>query len=212
MALGLITPSGNGGVRSALAANPLGFLQREIDRLFEDFMGSPKDTGPAKDTGQAQVTLVPSMDVIETDTDILIAAEMPGLQRDDVEITIADNVLKVRGEKRPEREEARDKDKKYQVSERSYGVFLRSLQLPSGIDPSTVQATMSNGVLRLRIPKPARCQPKKIEVKDAAPQRDRNGQPQGSGTRQTREAQGSQQSWDTRGTEAGARQSRATQS
>jgi HSP20 family protein len=189
MVLSLITPSGNGGVRSALAVNPLGFLQREVDRLFEDFIGSPKDTGPVKDTRQAQVTLVPSMDVIETDTDILIAAEMPGLQRDDVEITIADNVLKIRGEKRPEREEASDKDKKYQVSERSYGVFLRSLQLPAGIDPSAVEATMSNGVLRIRIPKPARCQPKKIEVKEAAPQRDRDGQPQASGRAAARSSQ-----------------------
>ena len=168
MALRLITPSGNGGVGSALAVNPLGFLQREIDRLFEDFMGSPKDSRQAKDTGQAQVTLVPSMDVVETDTDILIAAEMPGLQRDDVEISLADNVLKIRGQKRPEREEASDKDKKYQVSERSYGVFYRVLELPTKVDPSSVQATMSKGVLKITIPKPARPESKKIEVQEAA--------------------------------------------
>ena len=101
---------------------------------------------------------------------------MPGLQRDDVQITIADDVLTIRGEKRPERKEEGDKDKRYQVSERSYGVFLRSLQLPAGVDPSSVEATMSNGVLRIRIPKPAHSQPKKIEVKDASPQREGNGQ------------------------------------
>jgi HSP20 family protein len=180
MTLRVITPSGNGGVRSVLPVNPFGFLQREIDRLFENF------TGGSEAAGQAQVTLVPSMDVIETETEILIAAEMPGLQRDDVQITIADDVLTIRGEKRPERKEEGDKDKRYQVSERSYGVFLRSLQLPAGVDPSSVEATMSNGVLRIRIPKPAHSQPKKIEVKDAAPQREGNGQ-------QRREAQSSQQ-------------------
>src|SRR6202047_407614 len=144
--LRVITPSRNGGVRSVLPVNPFGFLQREIDRMFENF------TGGSEAAGQAQVTLVPSMDVIETETEILIAAEMPGLQRDDVQITIADDVLTIRGEKRPERKEEGDKDKRYQVSERSYGVFLRSLQLPAGVDPSSVEATMSNGVLRIRIP------------------------------------------------------------
>ena len=108
MTLRVITPSGNGGVRSVLPVNPFGFLQREIDRLFENF------TGGSEAAGQAQVTLVPSMDVIETETEILIAAEMPGLQRDDVQITIADDVLTIRGEKRPERKEEGDKDKRYQ--------------------------------------------------------------------------------------------------
>ena len=60
------------------------------------------------------------------------------------------------------------KDKNVQLSERSYGVFVRVLQLPPGIDPSSVQATMSNGILKLTIPKPAQSEPKKIEVKDAA--------------------------------------------
>ncbi|HWN51884.1 MAG TPA: Hsp20/alpha crystallin family protein, partial [Xanthobacteraceae bacterium] len=59
--------------------------------------------------------------------------------------------------------------KNVQLSEPSYGVFLRVLQLPSGIDPSSVQATMSNGVLKIVIPKPAKPEPKKIEVKDAEP-------------------------------------------
>ena len=199
MTLRVITPSENGGVRSVLPVNPFEFLQREIDRLFENF------TGGSEAAGQAQVTLVPSMDVIETETEILIAAEMPGLQRDDVQITIADDVLTIRGEKRPERKEEGDKDKRYQVSERSYGVFLRSLQLPAGVDPSSVEATMSNGVLRIRIPKPAHSQPKKIEVKDAAPQREENGQ-------QRREAQGSQQNQQRRDAEDSARESRGNQS
>jgi len=190
MALRSLTPSGNGGPRAALAANPFGFLQREIDRLFEDF------TRGSEVAGQAQVTLVPSMDVTETDNEIVISAEMPGLKRDDVQITIDDGILTIRGEKRVEREEGSEQDKNYHVSERSYGVFVRALQLPAGVDPSKVAATMSNGVLRISIPKPANSQPKKIEVKDAVTQGTTQSQP--PGTQQRREAQASQQVRESR--------------
>ena len=193
MALRSLTPFGNGGPRAALAANPFGFLQREIDRLFEDF------TRGSEVAGQAQVTLVPSMDVTETDNEIVISAEMPGLKRDDVQITIDDGILTIRGEKRVEREEGSEQDKNYHVSERSYGVFVRALQLPAGVDPSKVAATMSNGVLRISIPKPANSQPKKIEVKDAVTQG--TTQSQAPGTQQRREAQASQQRPQAQGTQ-----------
>jgi HSP20 family protein len=162
MNLRSLTPSSDNGTRVRSFAMPFGSLQREIDRLFEDFTrGSPDVVGPA------QVNLVPSIDVTESDKDIVITAEMPGLERNDVEITIDDDVLTIRGEKKVEPTADGDKGKNYQVSERSYGVFVRVLQLPAGIDPSQVEATMSNGVLRITIPKPARSQPKKIEVKDS---------------------------------------------
>jgi HSP20 family protein len=92
---------------------------------------------------------------------------MPGLERKDVEISIEDDTLTIRGEKKIEENQ---KDKNVQLSERSYGVFLRVLQLPAGVDPSSVQATMSNGVLKVTIPKPAKSEPKKIEVKEEAKQ------------------------------------------
>jgi HSP20 family protein len=130
-------------------------LHREIDRLFSEF---------AQGIGQDGVQLVPKIEVSETDKQIEISAEMPGLERKDVDISIEDDMLTVRGEKKLEEEK---KDKNVQHSERSYGVFYRVLQLPSGVDPSAIQATMSNGVLKVTIPKPARSQPKKIEVKDA---------------------------------------------
>ena len=88
---------------------------------------------------------------------------MPGLERKDVEISIEDDTLTIRGEKKIEENQ---KDKNVQHSERTYGVFLRVLQLPPGIDLSSVQATMSNGVLKITIPKPAKPEPKKIEVKE----------------------------------------------
>jgi HSP20 family protein len=87
---------------------------------------------------------------------------MTGLERKDVEISIdEDNILTLRAEKTIE------EDKNVQHCERSYGVYYRLLQLPSGIDPSNVQATMSNGVLKISIPKPAKSEPKKIEIKES---------------------------------------------
>jgi HSP20 family protein len=135
-----------------------GSLQREIDRLFEDFTRGFGGQG----------NLLPSMDVTETDKEIEIAAELPGLERNDVDISVEDNVLTIRGEKKIEREEKDDKNKNYRLAERSYGVFYRAIELPNGIDPSKVQATMSNGVLKIKIPKPARSEAKKIDVKEAA--------------------------------------------
>jgi HSP20 family protein len=131
-------------------------LHREIDRLFSEF---------AQGSGQDGAQLVPKIDVSETDKTIEISAEMPGLERKDVDISIDEDTLTVRGEKKVEED---SKDKNVQHSERSYGVFLRVLQLPPGVDPSSVQATMSNGILKITIPKPAKPEPKKIEVKEAA--------------------------------------------
>jgi HSP20 family protein len=162
MNLRSLIPSGNGGARATQAVNPFGFLHREIDRLFDEFT-----RGPLEAAGPAQVNLIPSMDVTETDKEIVITAEMPGLERKDVDISIEDDVLTIRGEKKVETKKD-DKDKNYHISERSYGMFYRALQLPPGVDPSKVQATVSNGVLKITIPKPARSEPKKIEVKEAA--------------------------------------------
>jgi HSP20 family protein len=145
--------------REPNALMPPGFglfgLHREIDRLFNEFA---QGVGP-----DGAKNIVPSIEISEADKAIEISAEMPGLERKDVEITIEDDTLTIRGEKKIEENQ---KDKNVQHSERTYGVFLRVLQLPPGIDLSSVQATMSNGVLKITIPKPAKPEPKKIEVKE----------------------------------------------
>ena len=133
-------------------------LHREIDRLFSEF---------AQGLGPSGAKIIPNIEISETDKTIEVSAEMPGLERKEVEISIEDDTLTIRGEKKVEEGQ---KDKNVQLSERSYGVFLRVLQLPPGIDPSSVQATMSNGVLKIAIPKPAKSEPKKIEVKEEAKQ------------------------------------------
>jgi HSP20 family protein len=145
--------------RSA-AASPFVSLQREIDRLFDDFT-----RGFPAFAGSAASALMPSMDVSETDNEIEITAELPGLEEKDVQINLSDNLLTIRGEKRAEKEQ---KDKNYRLVERSYGSFERTLELPDGVNPDTIKANIAKGVLKVTIPKPAPAQAKKIEVKSAA--------------------------------------------
>jgi HSP20 family protein len=135
-------------------------LQREIDRLFDDFTQG----FPALSSG-GTADLLPSMDVTETDKQIEITAELPGLEEKDVQVNVADNVLTIRGEKKAEKEE---KDKAYRLVERSYGSFVRSLALPDGVNADTIKASIEKGVLKVTVPKPAPAQVKKIEVKTAA--------------------------------------------
>jgi HSP20 family protein len=135
-------------------------LQREIDRLFDDFaQGFPAFSGGG--TGD----LMPSVDVSENDNQIEIAAELPGLEEKDVQVNFADNVLTIRGEKKAEKEE---KDKSYRLVERSYGSFVRSLELPDGVNADAIKASIDKGVLKVTVPKPAPAQVKKIDVKAAA--------------------------------------------
>jgi HSP20 family protein len=142
--------------------NVFGPLQREVDRLFDEF---GRGFGTLAVAGS--VSLMPSMDISETDKEFVITVELPGLERKDVDISLEDNVLTIRGEKKVEASPD-DKNKNVHVSERSYGVFYRVLQLPGTVDPASVQATMSRGVLKITIPKPAQPESRKIEVKEAA--------------------------------------------
>ena len=163
MNLKSIVPFGRQGRNLAHSdADALGSLQREIDRLFDDFSRGFGGFGSLTAT-----TLLPSMDVAETDNEIEITAELPGLEQKDVDIRLADNVLTIRGEKKTETEQ-KDKKKNYQFTERSYGAFYRALELPPGVNPSAIKATMSKGVLKVTVPKPAHTDAKKIEVKEAA--------------------------------------------
>jgi len=131
-------------------------LQREIDRVFDDF------TRDWPSFGTANADLAPRMDIAETDKDIEITAELPGLEEKDVQVNVADNVLTIKGEKKAEKEQ---KEKNYHMVERSYGSFYRALNLPTGVSAEAIKANLSNGVLKVTVPKPAAAQPKKIEVK-----------------------------------------------
>jgi len=139
-----------------------GPLHREIDRLFEDFSQGLSHQ-------QKMASLLPNIDVAESAKEIDISVEMPGLERSDVDISLEDNLLTIRGEKRLE---SSREDKNVYVSERAYGTFLRTIELPAGVNPSSVNAAMSDGVLKITIPKPANTEARKIEVKEG-----KNGKP-----------------------------------
>ncbi len=144
----------------ARAENAFVSLQNEIDRLFENFTAG----FPSLGNGMTNVTL-PNIDVSETDKEIDITAELPGLEEKDVQINVSDNILTIRGEKKAEKEQ---KDKNYRLVERSYGSFERSLELPDGVNADGIKASIDKGVLKVVVPKPAPAQSKKIEVKSAA--------------------------------------------
>jgi HSP20 family protein len=140
---------------------PFWSLQREIDRLFDDFTRG----FPTFSSGAGGQELMPAMDVTETDTEIELTAELPGLEEKDVQINLADNVLTIRGEKKSERDET---TKDVRVVERSYGSFYRTLELPAGVDPDKIKASIAKGVLKVVVPKPAPAKVKTISVKSAA--------------------------------------------
>lgn len=138
--------------RQSLNAPVFG-LRREIDRLFEDTFGR----------GEGANSWSPAVDVRETDEELRIDVELPGIRPEEVEITAENGVLTVRGEKQMERKED-EKDGRYHVVERSYGSFIRSFQLPQGLDESKIEADYDNGILLVHIPKAALPQPRRIQI------------------------------------------------
>jgi len=166
----MTTRQDNSGAVWRPQATVFGTLQREIDRLFDDF--SRFGLAP-----QRAADLVPDIDVNETDKMFEVTVEMPGLKRDDVEISLDNDILTIRGEKKVETERQDEKERAH-ISERAYGTFFRTIQLPTRVEPSDVQATMANGVLKITIPKPAQSEARKIEVKEGEQQPQR-GQQQG---------------------------------
>jgi len=114
----------------------------------------------------ARGALAPSIDVSENDKGIEVTAELPGVDEKDVEVTLADNLLTIKGEKKSEREE---KEEGSYVSERSYGSFQRSFSLPYEVDAGKVEAKFDKGVLKISLPKSPELKKKtkKIAIKGA---------------------------------------------
>jgi HSP20 family protein len=126
-----------------------------FDRLLRELWNN----GSATETS----LLSPAIDVSETDSWIAVTAELPGLERKDIEVSVKDGVLSIRGEKRME-EEA--KDAKFHRLERRYGAFYRALSLPETVDGGNIEARFKDGVLRVTLPKRAETKPRRIDVKE----------------------------------------------
>jgi HSP20 family protein len=134
----------------------LSSLQTEMNRLFNAAFESGSGGGTS-----APRRWMPAMDLLETDEQFVLRADLPGMSEDDVNIELEDNVLTVSGERRTEHE---DKREGFYRMERAYGSFSRSLTLPKGVDPEAVTAAFDRGVLEVRVPKPEQRKPRRISI------------------------------------------------
>ncbi len=146
----------------AVNASPFDLLHQEINDLLEKTFQSFPGTKISP-----QMPFSPKIDVSETDTAIYIAADLPGIEEEDIKVELHQNLLTIEGTKQAEAEE---ENKTYYVVERSYGHFRRSITLPYEVDTSTIEATFANGVLKIRIPKPAKPDESKKQIKINKPQ------------------------------------------
>jgi len=126
-------------------------------RLFENFFG--EDLLPSEDVSNR--AWMPAVNIRETDTAFLVEAELPGLTKKDIEITLENNLLKLSGERRFEKD---TNEENYHRVERQYGQFLRTFSLPSQVDSNAVKATFKDGVLTIEVPKAEEAKPRKIAI------------------------------------------------
>jgi HSP20 family protein len=131
-------------------------VQDEMNRLFDDLFGRP-----VMRRDWTEEAWCPCVDVSETKDSVIINTEIPGMPRDDVKVSIQDNVLTLSGEKKQEKEE---KDANYHRMERSYGSFSRSFTLPTSVKADKVKAAYKDGILRITLPKSEEVKPKQIPI------------------------------------------------
>jgi len=138
----------------------LATLRSEMDRLFDTFIREPFGSLEWPFIGQGK--WAPAVDVSENDQEVIVHAELPGIDPKDLDVTLSGNQLVLTGEKK---ESAEKSGKGFYRSEIRFGSFRRSVPLPEGIDPDNVDAQYANGVLTLRLKKLHAAAPKRIEVK-----------------------------------------------
>lgn len=157
-------PSAGGGqtevkIMAIVRWDPFGEMlrmQRDLDRIFSR-------VGVAE-RGEEGIAWMPKIDVKRSGDDIVVHAELPGIDPADVDIEVTDNVLSIRGERKADEEE---EGEGWLVCESCYGSFERSLTIPEGVDPASITASFNNGILEVRVPKAleaARPKTTRIEV------------------------------------------------
>ena len=128
-------------------------LREAMDRLFDDAFTRPMGTNG--------VSTVPAIDLYQTDDEVVVKAALPGLKADDVQITVANDVLTLRGEVKWENAH---KEAIYHIREQRYGSFERSIALPIDVQTDKAQADFQNGVLTITLPKAESVKPKTINI------------------------------------------------
>ncbi len=131
-------------------------IQREMNRMFDNFFDGSRE-------GESVLAAwTPAVDISEKDNEYLVKVELPGVNKNDVKITLESNVLTLSGEKKHEKEE---KKENYHRIERSYGNFQRSFTLPSTVISDKINAEYRDGILMISLPKSEEAKPNQIEVK-----------------------------------------------
>lgn len=124
-----------------------------LDRMFDDVMGS------AFGTATSNRTFDPAVDVRASDTEVILACDVPGVKQEDLEITLANHVLTIKGTRRFD-----SRDNEQVMLGRAYGSFSRSYTLPDTLDDEKLAAQLADGVLTIRIPKSPKAQPRRIQI------------------------------------------------
>ena len=142
-------------------SDPFYDLQEHMNGVFKDFF---RDFGSLDFPRQRAFDFSPSIDVKETEKEIVISAELPGIDKNDIDVSISRNTLTIRGEKRSE---TKNEEKGYQHIERSYGSFRRSVALPCEVVDDKADAVYKNGVLKITLPKTEKActEKRKIDIK-----------------------------------------------
>ena len=134
----------------------LNTLQDRMNRLFDDAGRTWRSDEPSATTSWS-----PAVDIFETEGEIVVKAELPGMDRKDIALHLENNVLSIRGERRFEKE---TKEENYHRIERSYGNFSRSFSIPATVDEEKIRADYKDGVLKIILPKKEQAKPKQIKI------------------------------------------------
>ena len=136
----------------------LSVLQERMNRLFED-----AGRGYRGDDASATTTWSPAVDIFETENEIMVKAELPGIERKDITLNLDNNVLTVKGERKFEKE---TRQENYHRIERSYGGFSRAFSIPAIVDDEKIRADYKDGILTIALPKKEQVKPKQIRIGD----------------------------------------------
>ena len=136
-------------------------FRTQMNRLFDDFFEGPFGLSPISGESSLMGDFAPRLDISETDKDFTVSAELPGLEPEDINISLGRNALMISGEKRVEKE---DKGERYYRIERSYGSFQHSIPLPDEVDEDKIDATFKRGVLKVKLPKTKMAQQKSKHI------------------------------------------------
>lgn len=129
-----------------------------FDQLFDAFFGG----SAGRVANGSSLMRAPETDVIETEREIRVVTEMPGLKRENIEIDVENNVLTIRGEKREQRTEG--EQGRWHLAERRWGTFTRSFVLPRDVDADSIQASFEDGVLTVMVPKSEKARRRRVEI------------------------------------------------